>query len=109
MSVVDNAPSNPFASGLLTLDEGEKLLDYYRTKMTPHFPFVIIPKRKAVGELAKDRPGLSLAALAAAAHSNLQLQRSLNKVFNNLIATRLLKGSFGTIDLLQGLIIHAAW
>ncbi|CAI6032635.1 unnamed protein product [Clonostachys chloroleuca] len=76
--------------------------------MVTHYPFVIIPKGQSVKEIVKSRPGLSLAAFAAAAHNNVQLQRSLNTLFNRLISTRLLKGCFASLDILQGLLVHVA-
>ncbi|VUC30940.1 unnamed protein product [Clonostachys rosea] len=77
--------------------------------MVTHYPFVIFPKGQSIKEITQERPALSLAAFAAAAHDNVQLQRSLNTLFNNLISARLLKGSFASLDILQGLLVHVAW
>ncbi|CAG9990434.1 unnamed protein product [Clonostachys byssicola] len=77
--------------------------------MVTHYPFVIVPRGQSVKELAQNRPGLCLATFAAAAHDNVQLQRSLNTLFNKLISARLLKGSFASLDILQGLLVHVAW
>jgi hypothetical protein len=107
--IVDDHSSDPFDSGLLSYEAAGNLIEYYNTKMVTYYPFVIVPKEQSVKEMTKNRPGLSLAAFAAASHDSVQLQRSLNTLFNKLISARLMKGCFASLDILQGLLVHVAW
>lgn len=100
---------DPFLRGLLSLESGQELLDYFAAKMTLHFPFVILPLGVSASDLIRDRPCVCLAALAAAAHKQVALQRSLGRLFNELVSSRLVAGPFHSLDLLQGLLIHVAW
>ncbi|KZL85970.1 zn 2cys6 transcription factor [Colletotrichum incanum] len=100
---------DPFEAGQLSLDKGQELLDRFRTKLTPHFPFVIIADSDNVSNLRQKRPALCLALLAAASHDDVRLQRALGQMFNELVAARLLAGNFTCLDILQGLLVHLAW
>lgn len=77
--------------------------------MTPYFPFVVIPDSFAIRDVQRQKPHLCIAILAAAAFKDVKLQRSLGTLFNEVIAVRLMKGEFATVDMLQGLLVHLAW
>ncbi|KAK6223853.1 zn 2cys6 transcription factor [Colletotrichum tabaci] len=104
-----NGPHDPFQAGQLSLERGQELLDRFRKKLTPHFPFVIIADSVHVSALRKTRPALCLALLAAASHDDVRLQRALGQMFNELVAARLVAGNFTCLDVLQGLLVHLAW
>lgn len=117
LSPLSNAPASdvesshdPFLRGLLLLETGQKLLEYFTTKMTAHFPFVLLPRPlPSPSDLIRDQPCVCLAALAAAAHGQVALQRSLGRLFNEMVASKVTSGPFHSLDLLQGLLIHVAW
>ncbi|KAF4432454.1 hypothetical protein CFRS1_v013653 [Colletotrichum fructicola] len=100
---------DPFDAGQLTVEQGQELLDRFRTKLTPHFPFVIIPADENVNTLKQTKPALCLALMAAASHDDVRLQRALGQMFNELIAARLIEGDFTSLHILQGLLVHLAW
>ncbi|CAI0643518.1 unnamed protein product [Colletotrichum noveboracense] len=100
---------DPFDAGQLTVEKGQELLDRFRTKLTPHFPFVIISADENVNTLKQTKPALCLALMAAASHDDVRLQRALGQMFNELIAARLIEGDFTSLHILQGLLVHLAW
>lgn len=108
-----NMPCDPFEKGLLSLEEASGLLDIFRAKLVPHFPFVVVSPTTSLGQLHQQRPALCLAILAAASFGNLRLQRSLGALFNELvgerIAKRMAKDRFATLDMLQALLVHVSW
>ncbi|KAH6975214.1 hypothetical protein BKA56DRAFT_590215 [Ilyonectria sp. MPI-CAGE-AT-0026] len=104
-----DASLDPFERGILSLETASTLIDWFKTKMTPHFPFVVLSKDLSVDELSRQRPCAYLAALAAASHSELHTQQALGSLFNQVIAARMIEGNIADIDLLQGLLIHLAW
>ncbi|KAK1573966.1 uncharacterized protein LY79DRAFT_524672 [Colletotrichum navitas] len=100
---------DPFKAGQLSLDKGQDLLDRFRARLTPHFPFVIVADSEHVSSLRQTRPALCLALLAASSHDDVRLQRALGHMFNELVAARLVSGNFTCLDVLQGLLVHLAW
>ncbi|KAK1992403.1 hypothetical protein LX36DRAFT_588497 [Colletotrichum falcatum] len=102
------ASHDPFKSGQLSLDKGQDLLNRFRARLTPHFPFVIIPDSEHISTLRQTRPALCLALLAASSHDDVRLQRALGQMFNELVAARLVSGNFTCLDVLQGLLVHLA-
>ncbi|KAH7148998.1 hypothetical protein B0J13DRAFT_295194 [Dactylonectria estremocensis] len=104
-----DASLDPFERGVISTEAATKLIDWFRTRMISHFPFVMLPDDLPVNELNQKRPCLCLAALAAAAHSEPQIQQALGRLFNQVIAVRMVHGNINDLDLLQGLLIHLAW
>ncbi|KAL6407752.1 hypothetical protein AUP68_08776 [Ilyonectria robusta] len=104
-----DASLDPFERGILSLETASTLIDWFRRKMTPYFPFVVFSKDLSVDQLNRERPCACLAALAAASHSELHTQQALGSLFNQVIAARMIEGNIADIDLLQGLLIHLAW
>lgn len=105
----EEASFDPFQRGLLSLEAGKDLLNYFTTKMTAHFPFVVLPESLDIAHFAETRPCLCLAALAAAASGDVRLQRALGRLFNDMIGLLVAKGPCHSLDLLQGLLVHIAW
>ncbi|KAH7148241.1 hypothetical protein EDB81DRAFT_868631 [Dactylonectria macrodidyma] len=104
-----NASLDPFERGIISTETATKLIDWFRTRMISHFPFVVLPDDLHVNELNQERPCVCLATLAAAAHSEPQIQQALGHLFNQVIAARMIDGNINDLDLLQGLLIHLAW
>lgn len=99
---------DPFSKGLLSLDAGQNLLGIYLNSMVSRFPFVVVPVT-SVSELHAVKPDLCLAVLTVACFEDAVLQRELGLMFNRLVSTRLLQGTFATLELLQALLVVLAW
>ena len=108
-SIDIEATHNPFARGMITLEKGQECLDFFRIRMAPHFPFVMISESITMQGLVQDKPALCVAILAASCHDDRKLQRELGKLFNEIVVVRMIKGPFASLDMLQGLLIHLAW
>jgi hypothetical protein len=93
----------------LSLEKGQDLLDTFRIRMSPHFPFVVVPENVPIQGLVQDKPALCVAILAATSHEDLRLQQELGRLFNELVVVRMIKGPFASLDMLQGLLVHLAW
>ncbi|RMJ16599.1 hypothetical protein CDV36_003718 [Fusarium kuroshium] len=104
-----DASLDPFQRGILSLEDGDKLLEYFRSRMTPYFPFVVFPKDISVSITNSYRPCACLAALAAASHADTNRQKALGDLFNQVVAAKMISGKFNDLDLLHGLLIHLAW
>ncbi|QPC79203.1 hypothetical protein HYE68_009955 [Fusarium pseudograminearum] len=107
-SIDTEASHNPFSRGMMTLEQGQECLDMFRSRMSPHFPFVMIQESVTIQSLAQDRPALCVAVLAASCHENRMLQRELGRLFHEIVLVRMMKGPFATLDMLQGLLVHLA-
>jgi len=97
------------ANGMVALDRAEKCLAVFRTKFTPHFPFVVVSERVSFDELRRRKPALSLAILAVTSYEDFTLQYDLCRLFNKLVSRRLEAGHILSIELLQGLLVDLAW
>ncbi|KAJ6442594.1 Nicotinamidase [Purpureocillium lavendulum] len=94
----------PFARSLVSRSQASELVDAFRTKLAPHFPFVVVPS-----SLNETRPMLHLAVLSAASFGDSSLQRRLGALFNQIVGARVANGPVATLDMLQGLLVHLAW
>ncbi|PCD31955.1 hypothetical protein QX201_009074 [Fusarium graminearum] len=108
-SIDTEASHNPFSRGMMTLEQGQECLDMFRSRMSPHFPFVMIQESVTIQSLVQDRPALCVAVLAASCHESRRLQRELGRLFHEIVLVRMMKGPFATLDMLQGLLVHLAW
>ncbi|KAF2813056.1 uncharacterized protein BDZ99DRAFT_382428 [Mytilinidion resinicola] len=96
-------------SGLITIETANALLHTFKTYMTPHFPFVVIPTHMPAEELRLQKPFLFLVLLAASSYDDMPLQRLLGKEVNKYISARVIIGGEVSFELLQGLLVHLAW
>ncbi|KAF4455689.1 hypothetical protein FALBO_15570 [Fusarium albosuccineum] len=104
-----DASLDPFERGILSLETGAALLDQFRTRMTPYFPFVVFAKDVSIEELNSQHPCACLAALAAASHADAPTQKALGNLFKQVVGAKMVNGNFNHLDLLRGLLIHLAW
>ncbi|KAJ5163258.1 uncharacterized protein N7500_005088 [Penicillium coprophilum] len=93
----------------LSVETAQTYLEAFRTVMTPHFPFVIIPPDVSVNHLRQDRPFLFLAIIATASFENMPLQRSLGAEVKKAVSSRMILNGEVSFDLLQGLLVFLAW
>lgn len=104
-----DASFDPFERRIISFQTGKALLEIFKTKMTPYFPFVLFPSDVSIEELNSERPCACLAALAAASHADAATQKQLGNMFKEIVAARMVDGDFNQLDLMQGLLIHVAW
>lgn len=86
----------------------EHLLDRFRG-MASYFPFVRLSNACTAASMAKDRPFLLLAAVAAASSKYYHLQDALIRRFKESLSERVIMAGEKDLDLLQGLLVHLAW
>ncbi|KAH6854889.1 hypothetical protein B0I37DRAFT_42122 [Chaetomium sp. MPI-CAGE-AT-0009] len=92
------------------LDSAGKLLDTFREVMMSHFHCVVLKADETVASMAKDRPFVLLAVLAAASGSSTLQGHSLyDEEFRKILGLKFVAGGERTIELLQGLVIYIAW
>ncbi|KAL2846885.1 hypothetical protein BJY01DRAFT_263211 [Aspergillus pseudoustus] len=87
----------------------DELLQKYRARKMPQYPFVILPETTDVATLRQESPFLLLCILTASLEHNPVLQDELELIVRKEIASRLIVGVERNMDLLQGLLVHIAW
>ncbi|KAK3693642.1 hypothetical protein B0T22DRAFT_436807 [Podospora appendiculata] len=92
------------------LDSATSLLATFRSRMLAHFPCVVLPPDSTVVSLARQRPFVLLAVLAAASSSRTLQGHSLyDGEFRKMLALKFVAGGERSLELLQGLIIYVSW
>jgi hypothetical protein len=109
LSEGDTASEDVINRGLLDIETAERYLNIFRTKLTPHFPFVVVSPGISVKQLRQKKQFLCLAILASASYENMPLQRALGHEFKKAIASRMIIGGEISFELLQGLVVFLAW
>ncbi|KAL4786040.1 hypothetical protein BJX76DRAFT_139919 [Aspergillus varians] len=105
----DTALEDIISRDLLDIETAERYLSTFKTKLTPHFPFVVVPPDVSVQQLRQERPFLCLAILASASYENMPLQRALGKEVKKAVASRMVIGGEVSFEFLQGLLVFLAW
>ncbi|OOQ90361.1 hypothetical protein PEBR_04496 [Penicillium brasilianum] len=95
--------------GLLNIEAAENYLESFKSILTPHFPFVVIPHQVSAVQLREEKPFLFLAIMASASYENILLQRSLGAEVRRAVASRIILNGEVSFDLLQGLLVFLAW
>jgi hypothetical protein len=93
----------------LTLDEADSFLAYFQKEMSPYFPFVMIAAHLDARIIARKNPFLLLAILTIATGEQPDLQRSLDREFCKVLATKVMVNGERSLEILQGLLIYIAW
>ncbi|KAK3335472.1 hypothetical protein B0T19DRAFT_9513 [Cercophora scortea] len=92
------------------LDSATSLLSTFRTDMLAHFPCIVLPPDATVVSLARQRPFVLLAILAAASSSRTLQGHSLyDGEFRKMLALKFVAGGERSLELLQGLVIYVSW
>ncbi|CEF78509.1 unnamed protein product [Fusarium graminearum] len=95
--------------GFITLGEAQILLDNYRTRAVPHFPFVPISPDTTVASLKSAKPFLFMCIVATMKVDNCTIQRQIGEEVRMQAHQRVLMQSESSLELLQGLLIYIAW
>ncbi|KAF3384741.1 hypothetical protein F1880_001719 [Penicillium rolfsii] len=104
-TTIDAAWVTNLGVGPVILDH---LLDRFRS-MASYFPFVRLTSACTAASMAKDRPFLLLAAVAAASSKYCHLQDALIRQLKESLSQRIIIAGEKDLDLLQGLLVHLAW
>lgn len=92
------------------LDSATSLLDSFRNGMLPYFPVIDLPADATVPSLAKDKPFVLLAILAAASGGRSMQGHSLyDEEFRKVLGLKFVSGGERSLELLVGLQIYCAW
>ncbi|KAK4041967.1 hypothetical protein C8A01DRAFT_14345 [Parachaetomium inaequale] len=92
------------------LDSAGKLLETFREVMLSHFHCVVVKEDETVASMARERPFVLLAVLAAASGSRTLQGHSLyDEEFRKILGLKFVAGGERTLELLQGLVVYIAW
>ncbi|KAK0671207.1 hypothetical protein QBC41DRAFT_354425 [Cercophora samala] len=93
------------------VDSAGKLLETFTGVMLNHFHCLVIdPERDTVASMAKERPFVLLAVLAAASGSRTLQGHSLyDEEFRKILGLKFVAGGERSLELLQGLVVYIAW
>ncbi|RDW89901.1 Zn(II)2Cys6 transcription factor domain-containing protein [Aspergillus mulundensis] len=96
---------------IISPDQTTTLFRKYIEQKQPHFPFVIISLEHEadIQVLREQYPFLILCVLTASMEHNPAAQERLEGLVRKEIATRLVVKLERNMDLLMGLLVHAAW
>lgn len=100
---------DPVVSGVLDEEVAMKYLEEFRRDYTDFFPFVVIDPSLDVSTVRREQPFLSLSIMATMAYKTPSTQRTLNEAFRQQVATRIVGSSHKGLEMLQGLLVHAAY
>ncbi len=95
--------------GFLTMERANHLVGIYKSTLTTHFPFVVVPPQTTADTLRQEKPFLFLAILTSASFHDMPLQRILGNVVKQTINDRTMQGDTASFELLQGLLVFLAW
>ncbi|EED21432.1 tRNA processing endoribonuclease Trz1, putative [Talaromyces stipitatus ATCC 10500] len=100
--------SFPTSSSDIPPKQAEECLEFFRTRMLPHFPFFNIPPDLTSWQLRVKRPVLFQAIVVVTTHST-QKKLSRAEDFKRLVFTSALVEVQSSIDLLLGILTYIAW
>lgn len=92
------------------LETATSLLTSFRDGMLPYFPVTTLSSDTSVPVLAKERPFILLAILAAASGGkSLQGHNLYDEEFRKVLGLKFVSGGERSLELLIGLLIYCAW
>ncbi|POS77232.1 hypothetical protein DHEL01_v204366 [Diaporthe helianthi] len=92
------------------LESATSLLESFRNGMLPYFPVINLPIDATVQSLARDKPFVLLAILAAASGGRSMQGHSLyDDEFRKVLGLKFVSGGERSLELLAGLQIYCAW
>ncbi|KAJ5730709.1 uncharacterized protein N7483_005217 [Penicillium malachiteum] len=88
--------------------EGDALLEIFRTRMVPLFPFIVVPAHITAAQLRREKPFLYLNITMIACQDG-NRQRAMVKIVKQYISEHIVAYGEHSLDILQGLLAHVAW
>lgn len=103
------AAHDPVDAGVIEQRDAALLLRDYQSFFVNSFPFVVIPAATDANALRRQQPFLFLAIMAVTATKSPQVQEALAEEMKNQIAARIIGRSQKSLEILQGLLVFAAF
>ena len=97
------------ADGSLSESHAEDLLKSFRQDFIVHFPFLTISQQEDLPAMRRERPMLLQSLLAVGVVHDIALQRKLGAEVAEMISGSIRDRSVFSLDLLQAVLVHAAW
>ncbi|KAJ5349301.1 hypothetical protein N7541_007028, partial [Penicillium brevicompactum] len=88
--------------------DDKKILEIFRTQMLPLFPFLIIPASVTAEEVRREKPFLFLNISMVVCQSSSR-QKEIATAVQQYVADHIIMRGEHSLDLLQGLLVNAAW
>jgi hypothetical protein len=101
--------SSSIIDQVLRNDQANKLMEFYRSSLAFHTPFILISGEKTAQELYNDSPFLLRAMLFSASYDNPSQQQYFEKDIMKYISDHLILEGERSVDLLQGLLVYITW
>ncbi|KAK4449791.1 hypothetical protein QBC34DRAFT_83340 [Podospora aff. communis PSN243] len=95
--------------GWITMDDAEQMVATFKQDFIPRFPFVALASSETAVQLRRRSPFLFLCIVAVPLYTNPALQQRLGTEIRRQLSLRLLFKAERSMDLLRGLLVHAAW
>lgn len=96
-------------AGIVPVALAERLLTDFTRLFILHFPFLTIYPNENLATLRRDRPFLLQSLLSASLTEDATLQKRAGAEVSRSIQIAMMSRSNYTIDLLQAIMVHAAW
>ncbi|KAH7383846.1 hypothetical protein BKA66DRAFT_511923 [Pyrenochaeta sp. MPI-SDFR-AT-0127] len=100
---------DPVDDGLIDQVQANALLDDFRTSLIEQFPFVVLDVSADADTLRQQQPFLFLSIMTATTYKTPTLQHILAEKFRDQVAVRIVGSSHKGLEILQGLLVHAAY
>lgn len=95
--------------GIMRMSDARILIAEYKQFYVGHFPFAALDLHETADWLRSESPFLFLCVLGATSHAHPLWQRAAAEEVTRQVSTRLVLAGERCMDLLRGLLIHAAW
>jgi hypothetical protein len=100
---------DPIEAGMITEERASLLLKEFKESFILSFPFVVVPASENVETVRRHQPFLFLAIMATMTFETPTIQHALVEEFKSQIASRIIGYSHKSLEILQGLLVYAAW
>ncbi|KAJ5214986.1 transcriptional regulator family: Fungal Specific TF [Penicillium chermesinum] len=95
--------------GLLSEAEAERLITSFQLDFVPKFPFVVLGHDETAENLRNTQPFLFLCIVSATIGSASPLREAIADEIMKHVTLRIMARSERNLELLRGLLVHAAW
>jgi hypothetical protein len=108
-----STPGTTFSGSQVTrgidIHDPEALLKFYREMIADAFPFVVVPQGITAYSLSRDKPFLFKAIVMVASAQDVKAQAAMAEEIVEYLSLHVLLRCEKSLDLLQGLLVFAAW
>ncbi|KAH7260107.1 hypothetical protein MRS44_008750 [Fusarium solani] len=113
--VVDTQDATPYEPPVTVLhelvgtSEAESLISDFKSNWTSKFPFVVVALERSAVDIHTHSPFLCLCILGVTMDFLHPLRKRLYNEIMNQITSKIIRDAERSLDLLQGLLVYAAW